>query len=163
MYRQATLQDLERLNQLGKISYKEYSKVLTSDHWNTLSTILNDKKNIENLIKIGTVFICETSMDIIGMIYFIPSGNPTELYQSDWCYIRFLGVHPKYRNYGIGKKLVDLCLIYARKTSREHTIALHTSEFMHTARLMYEKLGFEKVKEIERLGKKYWVYLMNIE
>lgn len=160
-YREANADDLEGLRQLGKISYAEFSDVLSPENWKTLSTILESEENVLNLIEISKIFICEIDSDIIGMIYFIPKGNPTELYESDWCYIRFLGVDPKYRGFGIGKELVNSCLRYAKK-SGEKTIALHTSEFMNPARIMYEKIGFEKIKEIERLGKKYWVYTMKL-
>lgn len=95
-YREANVNDLEGLHQLGKISYTEFSNVLSSENWNRLSTILESKENVLNLIEIGKVFICEIDLDIVGMIYFIPNGNPTELYESYWCYIRFLGVDPKY-------------------------------------------------------------------
>ncbi len=160
-YREADVNDLEGLHQLGKISYTEFSNVLSSENWNTLSAILESRENVLNLIEIGKVFICEIDSDIVGMIYFIPNGNPTELYESDWCYIRFLGVDPKYRGLGIGKELVNFCLTYAKK-SGEKTIALHTSEFMNSARVMYEKIGFKRVREIERLEKKYWVYTMEL-
>ncbi|WP_438423425.1 GNAT family N-acetyltransferase [Aquimarina macrocephali] len=160
-YRVADINDLEGLRQLGKISYAEFSNVLSTENWNTLSAILESEENVLNLIEISKIFICEIDSGIAGMIYFIPNGNPTELYESDWCYIRFLGVDPKYRGLGIGKELVDLCIRYAKK-SEEKIIALHTSEFMNAARIMYEKKGFKRVKEIERLGKRYWVYTMKL-
>lgn len=160
-YREANADDLEGLRQLGKISYEEFSGVLSSENWKILSAILESEENVLHLIEISKIFICEINSDIIGMIYFIPKGNPTELYQSDWCYIRFLGVDPKYRGFGIGKELVNSCLRYAKKT-REKTIALHTSEFMNHARIMYEKIGFKRIREIKRLGKKYWVYTMKL-
>ncbi|EZH75452.1 hypothetical protein ATO12_01345 [Aquimarina atlantica] len=160
-YREANADDFEGLRRLGKISYAEFSEVLSPENWKTLSTVLESEENVLNLIEISKIFICEIDSDIIGMIYFIPKGNPTELYQSDWCYIRFLGVDPKYRGFGIGKELVNTCLRYAKKTG-EQTIALHTSEFMDPARTIYEKIGFKRIKEIERLGKKYWVYTMKL-
>ncbi|WP_106793950.1 GNAT family N-acetyltransferase [Aquimarina sp. Aq78] len=160
-YRVADINDLEGLRQLGKISYAEFSNILSTENWNTLSAILESEENVLNLIEISKIFICEIDSDIAGMIYFIPNGNPTELYESDWCYIRFLGVDPKYRGLGIGKELVDFCIRYAKK-SEEKIIALHTSEFMNAARIMYEKKGFKRIKEIERLGKKYWVYTMRL-
>ncbi len=35
-----------------------------------------------------------------------------------------------------------------KKTNNEGIIALHTSEFMNTARHIYEKMGFKAVKEL---------------
>lgn len=160
-YREAGIKDLEKLHHLGKLSYTEFSKDLTPENWKVLCDIIQNKDTIKNLIQIGKVFVCEIREEIVGMIYFIPSGNPTELYQENWCYIRFLGVDPKYRSLGIAKELVDSCLRYAKK-SGEKIIALHTSEFMNSARIMYEKIGFIKTKEIKRLGRRYWVYKMKL-
>ena len=48
------------------------------------------------------------------------------------------------------------------KETNETYIALHTSEFMDAARAIYEKKGFKKKKEIEYLGKRYWIYLLEL-
>ena len=77
------------------------------------------------------------------MIYLVSSGNPTKLFKENWSYIRFLGVNTKYRGNGIGKKLTELCIENAKETNEKH-IALHTSEFMDSARKIYEKIGFRK-------------------
>ena len=82
------------------------------------------------------------------MIYLVPSGNNTELFQENWTYIRFLDVNTLFRGKGIGKKLTDICMEYAKETNEKY-IALHTSEFMDSARTIYEKRGFTKTKEID--------------
>jgi len=42
-------------------------------------------------------------------------------------------------------------------------MALHTSEMMRSARHIYEKIGFNILKEIEpRLGVKYWLYTLEL-
>lgn len=160
-YRKADLTDFNQLKFLGKASYSEFSKVLSSDNWNKMNAFLESDEILSKLIKQSTVFVCEKESEIIGMIYLVPSGNPTELFQLNWCYIRYLGVNTAYRGYGIGKKLTDLCMDYAKVTNETH-IALHTSEFMDAARTIYEARGFKKTKEIEYFGKRYWIYLYNI-
>jgi ribosomal protein S18 acetylase RimI-like enzyme len=161
IYRKANSSDLNKLKALGTESYSEFSKVLTLANWNKMNSFLENDENLTNLIKISTVFVCEKESDIIGMIYLIPSGNPTELFKENWSYIRFLGVNTKFRGNGIGKKLTDLCMEYAKETNEKY-VALHTSEFMDSARTIYEKRGFRKTKEIEYLGKKYWIYLYEL-
>jgi ribosomal protein S18 acetylase RimI-like enzyme len=50
------------------------------------------------------------------------------------------------------------------RQQKEKVIALHTSEMMVKARHLYETLGFQIYKEIpQRLGKKYWLYLLNLD
>ncbi len=161
IYRKANSFDFDKLKSLGIESYSEFSKVLTSTNWNKMNSFLESNANLTMLIKQSTVFVCEKESDIIGMIYLVPSGNPTELFQENWSYIRFLGVNTEFRGNGIGKKLTDLGMDYAKETNEKY-IALHTSEFMDSARAIYEKRGFKKTKEIEYLGKKYWIYLFEL-
>lgn len=160
-YRKANLSDFDKLKSLGIESYSEFSSVLTPKNWNRMNSFLESDDNLLQLIQQSTVFVCEKESDIIGMIYLVPNGNPTELFQENWSYIRFLGVNTKFRGNGIGKKLTDLCMEYAVENNEKH-IALHTSEFMDSARAIYEKRGFRKTKEIEYLGKRYWIYLLDL-
>lgn len=127
-----------------------------------MNSFLESDKALAGLIDKGIVFVCEKESDLIGMIYLVPSGNPTELFEENWSYIRYLGVNTKFRGNGIGKKLTDLCLDYAKETKEEY-VALHTSEFMDGARAIYEKRGFKKTKEIEFFGKRYWIYLLKLK
>jgi ribosomal protein S18 acetylase RimI-like enzyme len=92
----------------------------------------------------------------------MPGGNPTDVFKSEWCYLRWVGVHPDYEGRGIAKTLTKLCIDHAISTN-EQTIALHTSEFMDAARHIYESLGFTIQNEIPTVyGKKYWLYTMKL-
>ena len=96
------------------------------------------------------------------MAFLIPSGNPTDIFQADWSYVRMVGVHHSYGGQGIGRQLMQLCIDQAKAT-HETTLALHTSEFMDAARHLYEQLGFTQLKELEpRYGKRYWLYLLEL-
>lgn len=160
-YRKANVSDFKKLQTLGIESYSEFSTVLTHENWEKMNSFLESSTNLTTLMNTSTVFVCEKDSQIIGMIYLVSRGNPTELFQEDWSYIRFLGVNTNFRGKGIGSKLTDLCMEYAKKTG-ENYIALHTSEFMDNARAIYEKRGFNKMKEIQYLGKKYWIYLIHL-
>ncbi|WP_219008690.1 GNAT family N-acetyltransferase [Aquimarina litoralis] len=160
-YRKADLSDFDNLKSLGKESYSEFSKVLTKENWSKMNAALQSDKGLIHLIQQSTVYVCEMKSDLVGMIYLVPSGNPTELFQENWSYIRFLGVQKKFRGNGIGKKLTELCIEHA-KENNETYVALHTSEFMNAARAIYEKRGFKKTKEIQYLGKRYWIYLLDL-
>ncbi|GAC1444158.1 MAG: hypothetical protein NVSMB63_13390 [Sediminibacterium sp.] len=96
------------------------------------------------------------------MAYLVPGGNPTPIYQADWCNIRMVGVHPLYSGQGIAKKLIQLCIQHARQ-SNEKIITLHTSEIMDAARHIYESLGFTKLREIDPIyGMRYWLYKLEL-
>lgn len=161
-YRKANIDDLLQCKDVGLLSYSEYSKVLDGKNWNKLNQILNNNDAVKALITNSTPFICEIDTEVVGVIYFFSSGNPSDLYSNDVCYIRSLGVKPKFRGLGIGKKLTELCMAYAKETN-ESVMALHTSEFMNIARNMYEKMGFQKQREVQRLGKKYWIFTKELD
>jgi ribosomal protein S18 acetylase RimI-like enzyme len=96
------------------------------------------------------------------MAFLFTSGHPSDIYPADWSYIRMIGVHPAYEGCGIARTLTSHCIEYARETG-EHTIALHTSELMHAARHIYEKLGFRIMQELGlRYGIMYWLYAMKL-
>ena len=155
------MSDFDRLKALGKESYSEFAKVLTQDNWKMMNSYLESDSGLTQLIEQSVVYVCESGSELIGMIYLVPSGHPTELFQENWSYIRFLGVNTQFRGFGIGKKLTDLCIAHAKKT-KEQYIALHSSEFMDPARAIYEDRGFKKTLEIEYLGKRYWIYLLEL-
>ena len=116
-----------------------------------------------DLFKKAYCLVCENNdAEIIGMAFLVPSGNPTEIYDRSWCSIRLISGHPDYGGKGIGRHLTEKCIEVA-KNNNEQTIALHTSEIMNKARHIYESLGFKVFREIEpRLGKKYWLYKLEI-
>lgn len=161
-YRIGTIEDKEALRQLALISYGQFKADLTERNWNELHAILNDERSYTDILSIAKCFVCELNNELIGVAYIVPSGNPTDIFQSDWSYIRMVGVHPTSRGHRIGEKLTTMCIDYARQHN-EKTIALHTSEFMDAARHIYEGIGFKQIKELDNLfGKRYWLYRLEI-
>ncbi|WP_373330814.1 GNAT family N-acetyltransferase [Salmonirosea aquatica] len=151
------------LKNLALKSWGQYQKELTPENWQKLKANLNDDKTFRDLLEKSFCLVCvNETEEIIGMCFLVPSGNPTEIYDSSWCYIRFVTVSLDFSGQGIGRKLTEKCIEYAIETG-EHIIALHTSEMMHKARYLYESLGFTILKEIEpRLGKKFWLYTRSL-
>ena len=161
-YRIGTLEDKEKLQKLGLSSYLPFKNVLTEENWNKLNSFLSSADSYSDLLSKSKCFVCETNDEIIGMAYLVPKGNPTDIFQADWSYIRMVGVNKEYEGKGIGKKLIQMCVDFAKETN-ERKIALHTSEFMDAARHIYEKLGFKQIKELApRFGKKYWLYILEL-
>jgi ribosomal protein S18 acetylase RimI-like enzyme len=161
-YRIGTQEDKEKLQQLGLSSYNRFRNILTEENWSKLNSFLSSESSYSDLLSKSKCFVCEADDQIIGMAYLVPKGNPTDIFQADWSYIRMVGVNKEYEGEGIGKKLTQMCVDFARETN-EKIIALHTSEFMDAARHMYEKIGFKPIKELEqRFGKKYWLYILEL-
>jgi len=161
--RKGNIQDLLLVKQLAQNTWKQFKKNLTNENWKKLSNNLSNEVLYKDLLENSISFVCvNDTKEIIGMSFLVPSGNPTEIYNSEQSYIRFVTVSDKYKGLKLGQKLTEKCIEFARR-SGEKKIALHTSEFMDKARHIYEKLGFRIIKEIEpRYGKKYWLYEMNL-
>ncbi|MCE7041823.1 GNAT family N-acetyltransferase [Dyadobacter sp. CY312] len=161
-YRTATIADIPQLKQLGLDSYGTFQNVLTEDNWAKLHSNLRNETVYTDLLNKSTCYVCVYDEQIVGMAFFIPNGNPTEIYDAGWSYVRMVGVHPDFGGRGIGRELMQTCIAVAKETN-EKVVALHTSEFMDAARYIYESMGFVKVKDLEsRFGKRYWLYRLEI-
>jgi ribosomal protein S18 acetylase RimI-like enzyme len=162
-YRNGRINDLNAIKKLAIKTWSEFKSELTNENWQELyKTLTNDQTYID-LIEKSYFVVCESlNKEIIGMSFLVPKGNPTEIYDESWCYIRFVTVDPEFGGNGIGKKLTEICVEFAKQND-EKIVALHTSEMMNKAIHIYEKLGFKILREIEpRLGKKYWLFTLNI-
>src|SRR5579859_984170 len=162
LYREGNDHDERQLQELALLSYGQFKHVLSEENWEKLRSHLSSGNLFRDLLKTSKSFVCEKGNQVIGMAFFVPKGNPTEIFQADWSYLRMVGVNPEYSGYGIGRQLTQHCIDFAR-TTKEKTIALHTSEFMNAARHIYEGLGFEQAGELApRYGKRYWLYKLEL-
>jgi ribosomal protein S18 acetylase RimI-like enzyme len=154
--------DKASLIELGLIAYGAFREQVGPEQWQTLESGLSNEENWKKLISISTGFVSVQDERVVGMAFIVPGGNPWDVFESDWSYIRLVGVHPAFQGRGIARALTRLCIDHARK-SGERTIALHTSEMMDAARHLYESLGFRILREIpNRYGKKYWLYTLQL-
>ncbi|MGC4234439.1 MAG: GNAT family N-acetyltransferase [Niabella sp.] len=162
-FREGNLDDLKDLKDLAIKSWGQFQPLLTEDNWRLLYESLEDNNTYTDLLENAVCIVCSTGeQKIIGMAFLVPSGNPTDIYDKDWSYIRFVSVAPEFSGQGIGRKLTLMCIETA-KANQEKTIALHTSELMDKARHIYETLGFKPLREIDRrLGKRYWLYKLDL-
>lgn len=161
--RKGNINDLQTINKLGEKTWKQFENILSPDNWNKMAISMADEELYKRLLQKSHSFVCENENgEIIGMSFLVPSGNPTEIYTSEQCYIRFVTVSEEYKGLSLGQQLTEKCIELAKENG-EKKIALHTSEFMDKARYIYEKLGFKIEREIEpRYGKRYWLYEMTL-
>lgn len=162
--RAGNINDLAQVMHLASESWQQFESVLEPHSWRQMLIILKTRQNFVDLITQSHSFLCETdSGELIGMSFLVPSGNPTDLYDADQSYIRFVTVSPQHAGKKLGQILTEKCIDKARELN-EKVIRLHTSEMMPAARHIYEKLGFEIVRELEPIfGKRYWLYELRVE
>jgi len=161
IYRRAVPADAISLKELAATTWSQFERTIGEESWNFLSNAL-DRVDYTALVDTSYGAICTDADKVVGMAFLVPKGNPTEIFQAEWCYVRMVTVHTSYNGKGIGRNLMAQCIDYAR-LQNESVMALHTSEFMDAARHIYESIGFVRVLELEpRFGKKYWLYRLDL-
>jgi ribosomal protein S18 acetylase RimI-like enzyme len=163
IYRRGEGKDCEALMELGYLGFSRYKNILAPEHWSQFEQGLLSVEKQQALMNDSKCFVAEFDKRPVGVAYLVSSGKKDRWFEAEWSTIRRVAVHPRFEGSGIGKALTALCVEQAVQDN-ESFVALHTSEFMHAARHVYERFGFSELKEIEPLfGKRYWVYLLNTE
>lgn len=80
-----------------------------------------------------------------GTVFSTLDGLPVTL---AWPEVRLLAVAPAARGQGIGIALMYECVRHARRLGAA-VLTLHTTDMMHVAMRMYERMGFVCAPEID--------------
>jgi GNAT superfamily N-acetyltransferase len=93
----------------------------------------------------GVLLVAVEDGRVVGTVTLY-LGAGSEQWRPGDAMFRFLAVDPSARGRGVGRALFQACLERARAAGRRR-MALHTTEWMTTARAMYERAGFHREPE----------------
>jgi GNAT superfamily N-acetyltransferase len=93
----------------------------------------------------GVLLVAVEGGRVVGTVTLYLSDGSEQWRPGDAMF-RFLAVDPAARGRGVGRALFRACLERARAAGKPR-MALHTTEWMTTARAMYERAGFSREPE----------------
>jgi GNAT superfamily N-acetyltransferase len=138
--RPATLTDLDETSALIASAFSEFARLVPDD---LFERFIQDSMAIDLSQEDRPVFVAEHDGRIAGTVTFYRDASRTGLdLPREWASFRTLAVHPAARRQGIANRLVSWCIALAGRQSS--TLAIHTAEFMTSARNLYTRVGFER-------------------
>jgi GNAT superfamily N-acetyltransferase len=146
--RDAKKEELPFIREQRVKAYEDHVSKIPQGHWQELRKAILSEADSD----VGVdVIVAETNGKLIGSVTLFPAkmdaydGKIDEL---DYPEIRMLAVAREARGKGAAKSLINECMKRA-KAKGYQSIGLHTGEFMHDARMLYENLGFARVPEYD--------------
>lgn len=148
--RQAYQADKNAIKEVTLAAYQEYAVNLTLQQWqayrsNILDTLAEAQPELQ--------LVADLNGEIVGSLLIVPAGPIMEVPENTANFhgfweVRLLAVTPAVRGQGIGNALMRACVEQARSAG-ESAITLHTSDFMQTAKNIYERMGFKRDPEMD--------------
>jgi len=151
------------------VSDKEILDLLMSVYVNEGYTSPDNGRRIfdpSSVKKRGNIFAARSNSDdaFAGMIILVPPDSPAKVFaMSNEAEIHLLAVDSKYRNFGLGKQLLEKALQEAQIAGYQR-ILLWTQPSMVAAQNLYESLGFShnKERDFEKADRKFHFYVKNL-
>jgi ribosomal protein S18 acetylase RimI-like enzyme len=137
--RDARSEELDDVARLILAANQEYEPLFPPHAWGVYERDITD---VRGRLGDSELIVAEDDGQILGAVTFYANGADSgERWPHGWAGIRLLAVHPDGRRRGIGRALMDECLLRCRQRGIL-TLGLHTTEIMSIARSMYERMGF---------------------
>ena len=150
--------DAVGVNQIALAAFDEYQSAYSD--WLSFSKKIGA---MATLAQHGELIVAATEDALLGAVVYVGPEKPkADFFESEWSIMRMLVVHPEYRGRGLGRALANECI---RRAERDgcSCIALHTTPIMTVALSMYQRMGFELLREAPSIfGVSYGIYLKQL-
>lgn len=145
--RDARLDELDGVANLIRDAYVEYKDSFSPSAW---ESYLEDIMDVRGRLPVSELIVAQDNGQLVGAVtlYVKAQRFSLEGWPVDWASIRLLAVRPRCRGRGVGRSLMEECVLRCHEQGVA-TIGLHTSELMDVARRMYERIGFRRVPEFD--------------
>lgn len=146
--------DTQRINELAVIAFEQFEDAYTD--WPVFRSKISMMSGLDGT---GEIIVAERGAEIVGAVAYIgPGKEKASFFRAEWPVMRMLVVAPEARGQGVGRALAEECLARARRDGAD-CFALHTSELMHVALPMYQRMGFRRIAPAPDIhGVNYSVY-----
>lgn len=151
-------EDTAAVNNVAAAAFAEYQPAYSD--WPTFSSGI---AQMSELASKGEIIVATTGVSIIGAVAYVGPGKPkATFFAPAWPIIRMLVVPPAFRGHGLGRALTNECIRRARRDNA-NCIALHTTPIMKVALPMYQRMGFEFLRDAPSIfGVPYGVYVKRL-
>ncbi|HEX8832058.1 MAG TPA: GNAT family N-acetyltransferase [Longimicrobium sp.] len=146
--RDAREEDRAAVRELTLAAYAEYAEVMEPGAWAGLDGAV--RAALENGAATDRI-VAEHDGRIVGSVMLFPPqvqayGAFAEAARAPE--LRLLAVSPGARGLGVGRALVNECILRARRMGATE-LGLHTSQTMRVAMGLYQRMGFVRVPEAD--------------
>ena len=154
--RQPNETDAAGIIHYSKILFASTDQVLTTPEEYAI-TIENEKIWINDFIKNSNslLLVAEYESQIIGMLFFVPNSKKKNSHTGEFG----VNVHPEFQGIGIGRKLIQMLIDWAKENSKIEKVTLSVFATNKKAIQLYRNLGFIEegrlVKSIKQISGEY--------
>ena len=154
--RQPNESDAAGIIHYSKTLFASTDQVLTMPEEYAI-TIENEKIWINDFIKNpnSLLLVAEYENQIVGMLFFVPNSKKKNSHTGEFG----VNVHPKFQGIGIGRKLIQMLIDWAKENNKIEKVTLSVFATNKKAIQLYRDLGFIEegrlVKSIKQISGEY--------